>query len=289
MSRMNDLADNFKKLHESEFLFVMPCAWDAFSAKLFEQAGFSCVGTTSGGVNWVRGRKDYIYSTPKKEMLDAYGEITNATHLPVSGDLENGYGENPSDVADTIQKAISLGMVGGSIEDQKIVPTNNELSNGILFDRHAAVERIKAARIASDETGINFTLTARCEVFYTDSENPYAEAVERLNVYYEAGADCLFVPGLNEISQLTQLVKDVQGPISFGMGASPTPMTLSMLEDTGVRRVSTGGGMTRAVFSMIQEAALSITGTGTFDYLNRAMSENTVNELLSAASEKNYE
>jgi len=117
MSHLSEQASTFRKLHDNQSIFVMPCAWDPFSAKLFEQAGFSCIGTTSGGVNWVRGRKDYIYNTPKSEMLSAYGEIVRATTLPVSGDLENGYGDDPTDVADTIRKSISEGMVGGSIED----------------------------------------------------------------------------------------------------------------------------------------------------------------------------
>ncbi len=285
MSRIPELANTFKKLHENQSLFVMPCAWDPFSAKLFEQAGFSCIGTTSGGVNWVRGRKDYIYSTPKSEMLNAYNEIVHATSLPVSGDLENGYGDDPSEVADTIRQSISAGMVGGSIEDQQIVPSNDEFSNGTLFNLDDAVARIRAARLSADETGIDFTLTARCEIYYTDSKSPYAGAVERLNAYYEAGADCLFVPGLNKIEQLAQLVRDVNGPISFGMGATPKPVTLSMLEDVGVRRVSTGGGMTRAVFTMIRDSAQAISDSGTFDYLQRAMSEPDVNKLLDETGE----
>jgi len=209
---------------------------------LFEQAGFSCIGTTSGGVNWVRGRKDYVYSTPAKEMIDAYSEIARSTSLPVSGDLENGYGLSVDTVSDTIRDAIALGMVGGSIEDQKIVPTDAEYSNGSLFEKDEAASRIMAARAAADASGVVFTLTARCEVYYTGSDSPFNVAVERLNAYREAGADCLFVPGLNDLDLISRLVKEVDGPISFGMGATPEPITLSMLEDAGVRRVSTGGG-----------------------------------------------
>jgi len=122
MENLQNRASKFRSMHNESKLFVMPCAWDAFSAMLFEQAGFSCIGTTSGGVNWVRGRKDYVYSTPAQEMIDAYSEIARSTSLPVSGDLENGYGLSVDTVSDTIRDAIALGMVGGSIEDQKNSP-----------------------------------------------------------------------------------------------------------------------------------------------------------------------
>ncbi|MDB3935701.1 isocitrate lyase/phosphoenolpyruvate mutase family protein [Granulosicoccus sp.] len=273
-------AETFKSLHQSPALFVMPCAWDAFSATLFELAGFPCIGTTSGGVNWVKGRKDYVYSTARAEMLRAYGEIARATKLPVSGDLENGYGENTEDVAETIRGSIAAGMVGGSIEDQGVVPSDEQCSNGVLIEFDCAVERIRVAQEAAKTTGLSYTLTARCEVYYTNNDNPYGEAVKRLNAYKEAGADCLFVPGLNDLDSLKQLVRDVDGPISFGMGATPTPLTLTMLEDVGIRRVSTGGGLTRATFGLLKSAVEDLVSNGTFGYLDNAMSETEINGLL---------
>ncbi|MFK7997890.1 MAG: isocitrate lyase/phosphoenolpyruvate mutase family protein [Granulosicoccus sp.] len=273
-------AETFKALHQSSSLFVMPCAWDAFSAMLFERAGFPCIGTTSGGVNWVRGRKDYVYSTPRTEMLSAYGEIAKATNLPVSGDLENGYGVSPEEVADTIKGSIEAGMVGGSIEDQCVVPSDEQFSNGELIEFSCAVERISAAREAAQSAGFPYTLTARCEVYYTNCDDPYGQAVKRLNAYREAGADCLFVPGLNDLESLENLVRDVDGPISFGMGATPVPLTLTMLEDVGIRRVSTGGGLTRATFGFLQDAAEELVSKGTFSYLNGALSETAVNRVF---------
>jgi len=273
-------AEAFRSRHEASDLFVMPCAWDVFSAMLFEQAGFSCIGTTSGGVNWVRGRLDYVYSTPKDDMLRAYGEIASATALPCSGDLENGYGENPEDVADTITQSAAQGMVGGSIEDIEVVPTDDAFSDGKLFAIERAVERISAARAAADATGLSYTLTARCEVYYSLNDDPYREAVERLNAYREAGADCLFVPGLNDISALKQLVADVDGPVSFGMGATPEPISLKMLEDVGVRRVSTGGGLTRSTFGLMRDAVDEMISKGSFSYLDDALSEAEVINVL---------
>ncbi len=276
-------AAQFKALHNQEHTFVMPCAWDAFSAMLFERSGVKCLGTTSGGVNWVKGRKDYVYTTPKAEMLQAYGEVASATRLPVSGDLENGYGGDSPEVADTIVKSIQCGMVGGSIEDQKQVPADGNFNDGVLYDLNDAVDRISAARQAADAVLPDYTLTARCEVYYTGSTDPFSEAVERLNAYRQAGADCLFIPALNKLSDLEILVKEVDGPISFGMGATETPLTTSMLEDIGIRRISTGGGLTRATFGLLQQAISEIVDDGKFGYLDGAISEADIVELLDSA------
>ncbi len=258
----------------------MSCAWDAFSAMIFAKRGFRCIGTTSGGVNWVRGRMDYVYGVPKEEMLSAYGEIAQATKLPTSGDLENGYGPSPEEVAETIRLSINNRMVGGSIEDQDTVPSRDNGNSGKLIDFDLAVARIRAARQAADASGICYTLTARCEVYYTDNEDPYEEAVNRLNAYREAGADCLFAPGLNDLTKLGNLVRDVDGPISFGMGATEEPLTLTMLEDVGIKRVSTGGGLARATFGLLKAASEAMLQDGSFDYLNDALSETQVNQIL---------
>ncbi|NKB75669.1 MAG: isocitrate lyase/phosphoenolpyruvate mutase family protein [Gammaproteobacteria bacterium] len=277
---LQEAAEAFRLLHSSNELFVMPCAWDAFSAMMFEKLGFRCIGTTSGGVNWVRGRMDYVYSIPKKDMLSAYGEIAQATNLPTSGDLENGYGRSPEEVAETIQLSVDNRMVGGSIEDQDTVPSSDNGNSGKLIDFDLAVARIRAARQSADASGICYTLTARCEVYYTDHEDPYSVAVKRLNAYREAGADCLFAPGLNDLTKLGNLVRDVDGPISFGMGATEQPLTLTMLEDLGVRRVSTGGGLARATFGLLKTASEAILQGGSFDYLDNALSETQVNQIL---------
>lgn len=252
----------------------MPCAWDPSSAIMFEELGFRCIGTTSGGVNWAQGRRDYVYSVPREQMLEAYAAITRATSLPVSGDLENGYGESPSEVAETIKESINIGMVGGSIEDQDMD------SNGQLFNKELAVERIVAARETADSMGLAYTLTARCEVFTSGIEDPYAEAVERLNRYRAAGADCLFVPDLSDIKSLGRLVQDVDGPISFGMGASAQPLSIGVLAEIGIRRISTGGGLPRAAFSLVRNAAAEILTSGTFGYLENAISDSNINKYF---------
>jgi len=267
-------AEAFKALHQQPDTFVMPCAWDPLTAIIFEQSGFQCIGTTSGGVNWAKGRRDFVYSVPREEMLCDYGNIACATSLPVSGDLENGYGESCREVENTIKQSIDFGMVGGSIEDMDMV------ANGNLIDVELAVERIVAARESADSTAIPYTLTARCEVYSTNCENPYAVAVDRLNRFREAGADCLFVPGLSSPEDLANLVSDVDGPISFGMGATEQPLSVSLLSELGVRRISTGGGIARAAFSLVRTAAEKILTDGTFEYLENAISDPMINQYL---------
>jgi 2-methylisocitrate lyase-like PEP mutase family enzyme len=267
-------AERFRQLHQETETFVMPCAWDPSSAIVFEELGFQCIGTTSGGVNWAQGRQDYVYGIPREQMLDEYAAITRATSLPVSGDLENGYGESSGEVAETIRESIVRGMVGGSIEDQAMDPP------GRLFDIELAVERIVAARETADGMGLAYTLTARCEVYSTDNADPYAEAVERLNRYRAAGADCLFVPGVSDIEALQRLVEDVDGPISFGMGSSAQSLSVGALSAAGVRRISTGGGLPRATFSLVRNAAAEILASGTFDYLESAISDASINEYF---------
>jgi 2-methylisocitrate lyase-like PEP mutase family enzyme len=267
-------ANNFRALHENPGTFVMPCAWDRSSAIIFEESGFKCIGTTSGGVNWAQGRQDYVYSASRKEMLDQYAAIASSTNLPVSADLENGYGDSARDVADTIDQSIALGMVGGSIEDQKTD------ASGQLLDIDLAVERIIAARQTADLAGLTYTLTARCEIYSSGVEDPYSIAVDRLNRYFTAGADCLFVPGLSDPENLKRLIKDVEGPISFGMGATKQPLSVNLIADLGIRRISTGGGLARAAFSTIRNAAAEILVSGEFNYLDNAISDPDINAYL---------
>jgi len=156
-------ATAFRSLHEGPHLFVMPNAWDSGSARFLAAAGFSAIGTTSGGVNWRMGREDYVYTTPADVMLEEYGRIAEAVEIPVSGDLENGYGADPETVAETIRQSIAHGMVGGSIEDSTAEPRQP------LYEIGLAVDRIRAARRAADEGGMPYTLTARCEVYWRPS------------------------------------------------------------------------------------------------------------------------
>ncbi len=268
-------AQAFKALHEQDATFVMPNAWDAGSAIILAQAGFAAIATTSGGVNWSNGQPDYVTKLPREVMLAAYRAIAEAVDLPVSGDLEQGYGDSPEAVADTITRSVECGMVGGGIEDF----TGDFAAP--LYDLDLSVERIRAARAAADATGIAYTLTARAETYSApDHPDPFGEAVQRGNLYREAGADCIFVPGPNDRATLAALVREIDAPISQVIGLGQPPMTVAMLADLGVRRISTGGSLARGCFGLLKRAAEEMRDQGTFGYAAEAISDPAINALF---------
>ena len=276
-----DKAARFKALHEREDIFVMPNAWNAGSARFLAAEGFEAIATTSGGVNYSRGRQDYVYEVPAAEMLEEYRLICEAVDVPVSGDLENGYGEDLEAVAGTIRRSAEYGMVGGSIEDWTGDPGQP------LYDAGFAAERIAAARAAADDCGFSYTLTGRCEIYSFDLPNRFAEAVRRANLYADAGADCIFVPGLNDPDDLRRLVREVDAPISVvaGLGevvsgeADPQ-LSVAQLADIGVRRISTGGSLARACFGLLQRAARELAEQGTFGYTRDAIPDPAINAFF---------
>ncbi len=271
---LRERAERFRRLHD-DGLFVMPCAWDAGSAKLFASMGFAAIGTTSGGVNWSHGRPDYVYSVPRDDMLNSYAAIAAATALPTSGDLENGYGSTADDVADTIRRAIASGLVGGSIEDQ-----SSDAQPGLVAIDDAA-ERIAAARAAADASGVAFTITARAESYFGGVDTPFDDAVERANRYVAAGADCVFVPGPADLDTISALVRHIDGPISVGIGSGGGDLTIDALREIGVRRVSTGGAIPRALHRVVSQLSEEILEAGTFGFASRAEPEESVNALMS--------
>lgn len=265
----------FRALHDGPGVFLMPNAWDAGSARILGASGVRALATTSGGVNWSRGREDYVYDAPRDEMLAAYGAIAAAVDLPVSGDLENGYGLTEEDVAETFRLAVAHGMVGGGIEDTTANPA------APLFSVETAVARVRAARQGADGTGIPFTLTARCESFCVEHPDPLAEAIRRGNLYREAGADCIFIPGPNDAETIATLVEEIAAPISQVIGLGNPPLTVRMLEDLGVRRISTGGSLARACLGYLQRAAQAMAGAGRFDYAAEAIPDADLNRFFS--------
>lgn len=255
----------------------MPCAWDAGSALILQAAGFESIGTTSGGVNWGIGKPDYVYVTPRGVMLDAYRAVAEAVAIPVSGDLENGYGDDPVEVGETIRAAVAGGMVGGSIEDRSSGP------GGALIPADLAAERIAAARAAADEHLPDFVLTARAESYYGDVSDPLADAIDRANRYVEAGADCIFIPGPSDAETLQRLVDAIDAPISLGVGSGGGGLTLTDLARIGVRRVSTGGALPRALYGHLARAGREMLAEGTFGFVDGAVSEAEINQLVGRA------
>jgi len=253
----------FKELHAQDSTFLMPNAWDAGSARMLSSLGFPAISTTSAGIAFSLGLPDYEGAVSREAMLERVGQITAAVDVPVSADLEAGYGAEPEQVGETIRQAITVGAVGGNVED-----FTGELNNP-LFDLMLASERIRAARQAADASGMTFTLTARTDCYLADVFNPFAAAVERANRFREAGADCLFVPGVSDPELIAALVKEVDGPLTVVMGLSGSALSVSQLAAMGVRRITVGGSLARATYGLIRQAAVEMTEQGSFSFADR--------------------
>ena len=267
----------FKDLHSGDGIFVMPNAWNAGSACMLEAAGFPAVGTTSAGIAFCLGLPDYEGALSRDAALGETGRIAGALRIPVSVDAENGYGHTPEEVAETIRRVADTGAVGASIEDYAAA-----YGTGGLYDRALSVERIEAAATAAASLAFPFTLTARAECYPGEASpftltaraecylvghpKPFEESVARVNMYWEAGADCLYVPRIKDAETIGRLVKEVDGPVNVVMGLAGSPMSVNQLEDRGVKRVSIGGSLARATFGLIRRAAEEMRGHGTFTY-----------------------
>lgn len=266
MKRMVDVAhkaERFRSLHSADGVFLMPNAWDPGSARMLAEAGFDALATTSAGIAYSLGLPDYAGAVSREKMLDCAGAIAAAVEQPVNADLESGYGADAEDVAETIALAAKAGIVGGNIEDYSGDP------GAPLFDIERAVERIVAAREAADASGISFTLTARSDSFLNRVDDPLNEAILRCNRFRQAGADCLFVPGPTDADTIATLVREIDGPLNVVMGLSKDTLTVNALRDLGVRRISIGGSLARAVLGLIRNAADEMFRQGTFTYADR--------------------
>ncbi len=245
--------------------FVMPNAWDPGSAILLADAGFQALATTSAGVAFASGRGDYLVGEAKPlsraEMFDRVRPITAAVTIPVNGDLEDGYGESPEAVAETVRLAIDAGLAGANIEDQR---------NGQLYDEELAVERIAAAHEARQ--GTDFALTARTDVFQLRPD-PLEEAARRLNRFHEAGADCLYAP----FCDVSALLPQVSGPVNALLGPKDT---IAELAAAGVTRISTGGAIARAALGFVRDVAWELRERGTFTLAGAQYPQHDLNTLF---------
>ena len=255
----NDLGRRFRRLHE-DGTFLMPNAWDAGSALLFGSAGFEAIATTSAGIAYVRGKADATGALSVDEALDETARIAGAVSVPVNVDAENGYGDTPEAVADCIRRCIDAGAVGAGIEDYTRDPARP------LYDRTLAVERIRAAREAADASGVPFVLTARAECYLYGVPDAFAESVARSNLYREAGADCLYTPGVKDRSEVAALVREVDGPMNFLVGKAMADYSLEELGELGIRRVSIGGSLMRATFALAERAVAEMKEQGRFTW-----------------------
>ena len=262
MSRAQQEAGRaFKDLHSADGIFVMPNAWNAGSARMLEAAGFRALGTTSAGISFCLGLPDYEGALTREAALEETCRIARAVRIPVSADAENGYGHSPEEVAETIRRVADTGAVGASIEDYSAA-----YGTGDLYDRVLSAERIEAAAAAAGSLPLPFTVTARAECYLVGHPAPFEESVARALSYRDAGADCLYVPGLADPETIGRLVKEVDAPINVVMGLAGGLLSVNQLEDLGVKRVSIGGSLARATFGLIRRAAEEIRDRGTFTY-----------------------
>lgn len=256
----------FHRLHASG-CFVMPNPWDAGSAKLVERLGFPAVATTSSGFAWTRGRDDGGVAI--EGVLDHLRDIVGAVNVPVNADFEGGYAIEPEDVAANVTRAVATGIAGLSIEDSTGHATEP------LYDFDRAVDRVKAARAAIDRSGTGVVFTARTEGFIAGRPD-LEESIRRLSAFAEAGADCLYAPGIKTSEDIAAIVRAVAPkPVNVLVGGDFT--TVASLAALDVRRISTGGALARAAFSGALDAAREIAEHGTFTRLGAAHSFATIN------------
>jgi 2-methylisocitrate lyase-like PEP mutase family enzyme len=263
----------FRALHSRAGAFVIPNPWDAGSARLLAHLGFEALATTSAGCAFSLGRPD---STLTRDQALAHASaIALATDLPVSGDLENGFRDDPENVAETIRLAAAAGLAGGSIEDM------TRKADRPIYEKEYAAERIRAAAEASRALPFVFTLTARAEN-YLAGRPDLADTIGRLQAYQEAGADVLYAPGLPNKDAIAAVVSSVDRPVNVVMGLQGVNLTLEELSALGVRRVSTGSALARVALGAFLRAARGMRETGDFGSMADAVSYREINAIFAA-------
>lgn len=240
--------------------FVLPNVWDAGSARILEQIGFPALATTSAGIAFALGKPDA--SLDGDTMLEHVARIVESVALPVTADLEAGYGATPGDVARTIARVAELGAVGANLEDQV---------DGALFEIDVAAARLEAARAAAPAS--TFVINARTDTYFgAGGGDVFAETIRRAMRYVDAGADCIFVPGVDDVDTIRRLAAEIPAPLNIVAGLTPTKVDAPTLFSLGVKRVSLGGGIARAALSLVERAGRELRESGTLGFLDDAIS-----------------
>ena len=271
-SSQTSLAAKFRALHESG-CFVLPNPWDIGTAIYLEHLGFKALATTSAGFAFSRGKPDG--GVPRDEMLAHIREIVKTTALPVNADFHAGYADEPEDVAANVRLCVETGVAGLSIED------STGRSDCRLHEKKLAIERIRAARSAIDASKTGVVLTGRCEAWLVGDPDPLDTALDRLTAYAEAGADCLYAPGVSDPNEIARIVKTLAPKaVNVLVSGFNHQLTLSGLADVGVRRISVGSGLALAAWGAFLRAAQDIQINGTFDLLAGNAASADLNELF---------
>jgi 2-methylisocitrate lyase-like PEP mutase family enzyme len=261
----------FRALHERSGAFLIPNPWDAGTARLLAHLGFEALATTSAGYAFSAGRPDNTID--RREMLAHMSAIARATDLPVSGDLENGYGDAPETVAETIRLAAAAGLAGGSIEDA------TGRAEHPIYAMELAAARIRAAAEAAHSLPFPFTLTARAEN-YLHGRPDLEDTIRRLQAYQEAGAHVLYAPGLTGQRDIATVAGAVDRPVNVVMGLAGVALSLSELAALGVKRVSVGSALSRAALGAFLRAAREMREHGTFTFAEQAVSYGDLNAMF---------
>jgi len=249
--------NSFRALHHRDRAFIIPNPWDIGTARLLAHLGFEALATTSAGYAFSIGRRDNTVGRDK--MIAHVGEIVAATDLPVSADLENGFGDDPETAAETIRLGAAAGLVGGSIED-----SSGRRDDPIYQLEHAA-ERVRAAAEAAHSLPFPFMLTARAENYLFGRRDP-KDTIKRLQAYQEAGADVLYAPGLATRDDIAAVVSSVDRPVNVLMGLPGVKFSLAELSEIGVKRISVGSVLARVAMSAFLSAAEEMRDHGTFTF-----------------------
>ncbi len=261
----------FHALHQRDHAFIIPNPWDIGSARILEHFGFEALATTSMGYAFSIGRRDNTLT--RDQVILHVKTIAAATSLPLSTDLENGFGDSPEDCAETIRLAAAAGAVGGSIEDA------TERDDSPIYDIKFATERVRAAAEAARSLPFPFTLTGRAEN-YLHGRPDLKDTIKRLQAYQEAGADVLYAPALATEEDIAAVVKSVDRPVNVLMGLAGVQLGLADLSALGVKRVSVGSTLCRTALGAFMRAIHEMKEQGTFNFAEDAAKSRDVTEIF---------
>jgi 2-methylisocitrate lyase-like PEP mutase family enzyme len=259
----------FRALHARDHAFIIPNPWDVGTARLLEHLGFEALATTSAGYAFSAGKRDNTVG--REEMLAHVSKIVAATDLPVSADLENGLGDSPEIVAETVRLAVATGLAGCSIEDMA--------SDHTIYAHEHAAERVRAAAEVVKALPFSFTLTARSENYLVGNPD-LKDTIGRLQAYQSAGADVLYAPGLTGKEEIAAVVSSVNRPVNVVMGLQGAQLSLNELSALGVKRISVGSALSRAALGAFLRAAREMKERGTFTFAEEAVSFRDINTMF---------
>ena len=264
-------AERLRELHHQRDVLILPNAWDSLSARVFETCGFAAIGTTSAGIAYALGYPDGEM-LGREEMAETTSRVAAAVEVPVTADIEAGYGTSPEDAAATARAIVEAGAVGLNLEDAAdATPPGSkghlgeEAEVSLLVDLELQLEKIRAVIEAGKEVGVPLVINARTDLYWRSVNDPewrFSEAVRRANTFLEAGADCVFVPGVKDAETISALAREIAGPLNVLVSPGTSP--IAELARLGVRRVSVGSGPVRAVMGLVARIGRELLERGTF-------------------------